>query len=87
MVNRGWPGSLRTPLREYVRIHAAGHSMQNEARFVFRGWQDVRMQTQTLSKLALILATIWLGGKAAGAELQFRHHFIDRNLPVTDKLG
>ena len=44
------------------------------------------MQTQTLSEIALILATIWLGGKAAGAELQFRHHFIDRNLPVTDKL-
>src|ERR1035437_11007115 len=60
--------------------------MQNEARFVFRGWQAVRMQTQTLSKLALILATTWLGGKAAGAELQFTPHFIDRTLPVTDKL-
>jgi len=34
----------------------------------------------------LSLATIWLGGKAVGAELQFRHHFIERNLPVTDKL-
>jgi len=42
--------------------------------------------TQSLSKVALSLATIWLGGMASGAELQFRHHFIERNLPVTDKL-
>src|SRR6476646_2910999 len=41
---------------------------------------------QCLSKVAVNLATIWLGGKAIGAELQFRHHFIDRSLPVTEKL-
>jgi hypothetical protein len=50
-----------------------------------RGGQKVAM-TQSLSKIALRRATIWLGGKAAGAEIQFRHHFIERNLPVTDKL-
>jgi hypothetical protein len=44
------------------------------------------MQRQTLCRLALIFATIWIGGKAAGAEIQFRHHFIDRDLPVTEKL-
>jgi hypothetical protein len=44
------------------------------------------MQTQTLSKLALIVVTIGLGGQAPGADLQFQHHFIDRSLPVTDKL-
>ncbi len=44
------------------------------------------MQTRALSRLALILATIWLVEKAAGADLQFKHHFIDRTLPVTDKL-
>jgi hypothetical protein len=44
------------------------------------------MQAQTVSHLALTLATIWLGGKASGAEFQFRHHFIDRSLPVTEKL-
>ena len=46
----------------------------------------MRMRTQALSKLALILATIWLAEKAPCADLQFRHHFIDRSLPVTDKL-
>src|ERR1043166_7918945 len=49
-------------------------------------WQDDGMQMQTLSRLPLILATIWLVEKAAGADLQFQHHFIDRSLPVTDKL-
>ena len=44
------------------------------------------MQTQALSRLPLILATIWLVEKAAGADIQFKHHFIDRSLPVTDKL-
>jgi hypothetical protein len=34
----------------------------------------------------LILATILLGEKVSGADLQFKHHFIDRGLPVTDKL-
>jgi hypothetical protein len=44
------------------------------------------MQTQTLAKLAFILATLWFGERAPGADLQFKHHFIDRTLPVTDKL-
>ncbi len=44
------------------------------------------MQTQILSKLALILAATCLEEKAPGGELQFKHHFIDRSLPVTDKL-
>jgi hypothetical protein len=44
------------------------------------------MQAQTLSRLALILATLWPVERAAGADLQFKHHFIDRSLPVTDKL-
>jgi hypothetical protein len=49
-------------------------------------WQADAMQTQALSRLPLILATIWLVEKAAGADLQFKHHFIDRSLPVTDRL-
>src|SRR5512139_4018771 len=44
------------------------------------------MQTQIASKLALVLATVWVGGHVSGADFQFRHHFIDRTLPVTDKL-
>jgi hypothetical protein len=44
------------------------------------------MLTQTLRKLLLVLATAWAGGPVAGADFQFRHHFIERILPVTDKL-
>src|SRR5215470_4668478 len=44
------------------------------------------METQTVPRLALILATVYLTGRAWGAEFQFKHHFIDRDLPVTDKL-
>ncbi len=44
------------------------------------------MQTQSLTKLAFILGTLWLGDMAPGADFQFKHHFIDRSLPVTDKL-
>jgi hypothetical protein len=50
------------------------------------GWHYVVMQTQTLAKLAFILATLWFGERAPGADFQFTHHFIDRSLPVTDKL-
>jgi hypothetical protein len=45
------------------------------------------MQTQTLFKLALLLAALWLSEKAPGAELLFKRHYIDRGLPVTDKFG
>ncbi len=50
------------------------------------GWHYVVMQTQSLTKLAFILGTLWLGDMAPGADFQFKHHFIDRSLPVTDKL-
>jgi hypothetical protein len=44
------------------------------------------MQTRNFWKVTWVLTTAWWGGFAAGAEFQFRHHFIDRALPVTDQL-
>jgi FG-GAP-like repeat len=44
------------------------------------------MQSRTLWKLTLIVAIVWMVVQARGADFQFRHHFIDRTLPVTDKL-
>src|SRR5678815_773340 len=44
------------------------------------------MQTQTLWKFLLVLAAAWVGQPVGGADFQFRHHFIERALPVTEKL-
>jgi len=44
------------------------------------------MQTHLLRRLAFVLATVCVAGSVPGADLQFRHHFIDRTLPVTDRL-
>jgi hypothetical protein len=44
------------------------------------------MQFLALRKWLVALAAVWIGGLASGADFQFRHHFIDRTLPVTDKL-
>lgn len=44
------------------------------------------MKTQTSFELALALATVWVSGPTFGAELQFRHHFIEHTLPLTDQL-
>jgi hypothetical protein len=44
------------------------------------------MQSRTLWKLTLIVAIVWVAVQARCADFQFRHHFIDRTLPVTDKL-
>src|SRR5678810_8237 len=44
------------------------------------------MQSRTLWKLPLIVAIVWVAVQARCADFQFRHHFIDRTLPVTDKL-
>jgi hypothetical protein len=38
--------------------------------------QNVRMHTHTVSGIALVLAAVWLGGKAAGPEAQFRHRSV-----------
>jgi hypothetical protein len=46
----------------------------------------IAMQPRNLSKFALILAILWMAAKTLAAEPRFRHHFIDRELPVTDKL-
>jgi hypothetical protein len=48
--------------------------------------QDNGMPGQTLWNLPMLLAFICIPGLAPSADFQFRHHFIDRNLPVTDKL-
>lgn len=50
------------------------------------GWQNGGMQTRTLPKLALAFTVLLLGARAPGAEIHFKHHYIDRGLPVTDKL-
>jgi len=44
------------------------------------------VHTYRLCKLVLVVATAWLGQEVIGAEFGFRHHFIDRTLPVADKL-
>lgn len=43
------------------------------------------MQTQRFCKLTWVLVTVCFGGFVSAADFQFRHHFIDRTLPVTDK--
>ncbi len=42
------------------------------------------MRSRVLSKSAFLLLAAWTAGLAAGVDLQFRHHFIDRTLPVSD---
>ncbi|HOB98642.1 MAG TPA: VCBS repeat-containing protein, partial [Verrucomicrobiota bacterium] len=42
------------------------------------------MRSRVLSQSAFLLLTAWAAALAAGADLQFRHHFIDRTLPVSN---
>ena len=43
------------------------------------------MNTQTFCRLTFVLATVCVVGQVPGANALFRHHYIDRSLPVTDK--
>jgi hypothetical protein len=45
----------------------------------------VLMKARTLCTFSWVFVTAWVGGVVSGADLQFRHHFIDRALPVSDK--
>ncbi len=40
------------------------------------------MQSRTLCRSALVFLMAWAAGLAVGADLRFRHHFVDRALPV-----
>ncbi len=42
------------------------------------------MQSRALSRSAFLLLVAWAAGVAAAADLQFRLHFIDRTLPVSN---
>jgi hypothetical protein len=41
------------------------------------------MRSRTLTKSALLFLALWAAGLGAGADVQFRHHSIDRTLPVS----
>jgi hypothetical protein len=42
------------------------------------------MQSRALCRSAPLLLMRWAAGLVSGADLQFRHHFIDRVLPVSN---
>lgn len=42
------------------------------------------MRSRVLSQSAFVLFAAWAAGLAAGTDLQLRHHFIDRTLPVSN---
>jgi hypothetical protein len=44
------------------------------------------MQLGAVLKPILFLTAVWFGARVSAAEFRFRHHLIDTNLPVTDKL-
>jgi hypothetical protein len=48
-------------------------------------WQNPVMKNFFHQELALLVATLWLAAQAQAADFGFRHHYIDRSLPVTDK--
>jgi hypothetical protein len=63
--------------------------LSKSARPSFFWWLPVILHAMRLPSLRISLvltAAACCSGLAAGAELQFRHHFMDRALPVSDKL-
>ncbi len=46
--------------------------------------QNWLMRSRVLSQSTFLLLMAWAAALAAGADLQFRHRFIDRTLPVSD---
>jgi len=44
------------------------------------------MKTRSFCGISLLLGMVCFVGQVSGADFQFRHHILDRTLPVTDKL-